>query len=108
MLDARVMRDRQDEAVAAVRRMASSQEPGSEAILVQTRAVGAYPTAAASFFACTPLRIDGPEVEGARVSFTPDSSRTIIAFNLGVMPPPVGTKLIAHACGGRWAFRYDG
>ena len=104
----RILRDRQEEASAAFRRLVQAGEDGSEAALVQTKAATAYPTAPASFFACSPLRIDGPEAEGAGVSLAADASRTIFAFNLGTRVPPVGTRLIAHSCGGRWTFRYDG
>jgi hypothetical protein len=88
--------------------MAAPGEDGSEAALVQTKSAGAYPTIASAFYACSPVRLQGSEVEGAGVTFVPDSSRTIFAFNLGTKAPPLGTKLIAHACGGRWTFRYDG
>ena len=108
MSDARILRERQDEAASSVRRMASSHEAGSEAALVRTKRVGTYPAAVAAFYACTPLRIDGAEVEGAGVTFVPDSSRTLYAYNLGTKIPPEGTRVIAHSCGGRWTFRYDG
>ncbi|OJW18801.1 MAG: hypothetical protein BGO49_17410 [Planctomycetales bacterium 71-10] len=108
MSDARVMRGRQEDAASAVRRQTSAGLHGSEAVLVQTMARGNYPTIASAFYACTPLRIDGPETEGASATFSVDSSRTIMALNLGSKSPPVGTKLIIHSSGGRWAFRYDG
>jgi len=78
------------------------------AILAQTRVAVSYPTGATAFYACSPLQVDGPEIEGAAATFTQDSSRIIYAFNLGTQVPPVGTQIIAHACGGRWVFRYDG
>jgi hypothetical protein len=108
MSDVRVMRDRQEAAASAVRRLAAASSHASEAAMVQTKAAATYPIVASAYYACTPLRIDGPETEGASVTFTGDSSRTIMAFNLGSKPPPVGTKLIIHSSGGRWAFRYDG
>ena len=88
--------------------MAPFSEGGSEAALVQTKAAGSYPTNANAFYACTPLRVDGAEVEGAPVAFVPEPSRTIFAYNLGSKVPPAGTKAVAHSCGGRWTFRYDG
>ena len=108
MSEARVMRIRQEDATSAARRLTSAGLYGSEAVLVQTTARGNYPKAASAFYACTPLRIDGPETEGAGAAFSVDPSRTIMALNLGSKSPPVGTKLIIHSSGGRWAFRYDG
>ena len=61
-----------------------------------------------AFYACVPLSIDGPEIEGATASFTTEGTRTMYALNVGTQVPPVGTIIIAHACGGRWTFRYDG
>ncbi|WP_165068382.1 hypothetical protein [Paludisphaera rhizosphaerae] len=108
MSESRILRDRQEEAEAAFRRLAASGDDGSTAMLVQTKAVATYPTSASAFFACSPLRVDGPEVEGSSASFSADASRTVFAFNLGAKTPPVGTKLLVHSCGGRWTFRYDG
>lgn len=108
MSDARVMRSRQEDTASAVRRQTAVGLYGSEAVLVQTTASGNYPKAASAFYACSPLRIDGPETEGAGAAFSVDSSRTIMALNLGSKAPPVGTKLIIHSSGGRWAFRFDG
>ncbi|WP_337176949.1 hypothetical protein [Paludisphaera sp.] len=108
MTDARVMRDRQASVASAARRLDDASGQHSGAALVQTKAVGAYPAAASAYYACTPLRIDGPETEGAAVTFTGDPSRIIMALNLGSRIPPVGTRLIIHSSGGRWAFRYDG
>jgi len=107
-MSTRILRERQEAASAAVRRLSPPGLEGSEAVLVQTKAVAAYPTSANAFFACTPLRIDGAEAEGAGATFTPDGSRTIFAYNLGTRTPPVGTRLIAQSCGGRWTFRHDG
>lgn len=108
MSESRILRDRQEEAQAAFRRLAAAGDDGSTAALVQTKAVATYPTAASAFFACSPLRVDGPEVEGSAAVFAADASRTIFAYNLGAKAPPVGTKLVVHSCGGRWTFRYDG
>lgn len=108
MSDARIMRGRQEDAAAAVKRLVIAGHHGSEAVLVQTRVAATYPTTASAFYACTPLRIEGPETEGAAATFSGDTSRTIMAFNLGAKAPPVGTKLIVHSCDGRWTFRYDG
>lgn len=108
MPDARVMRGRQEDAASAARRSIADGHHGSEAVLAQTKVRGTYPSVASAVYACTPLRIDGTESEGSGATFSADDSRTIMAFNLGSKAPPVGTKLIVHSCGGRWAFRYDG
>jgi hypothetical protein len=106
--DARVLRDRQEAAVAADGRAARFAEDGSVALLVQTKAVATYPTSANAFFACSPVRIDGPETEGAVATFVADPARTIFVYNLGSRVPPVGAKLIAQSCSGRWTFRFEG
>jgi|GEM_PF-2080769 len=107
MPDARLLRDRQEAALAATSRLASAAEEGSAAILVQTKAETSYPTTPSAFYACSPVSIDGPETEGAAVSFRTDSSRSLFVYNLGTAIPPVGSKLIAHSCGGRWVVRFD-
>lgn len=107
MTDARLLRDRQASALAATSRLASSAEEGSAAILVQTRAVDRYPTAPGAFYACSPVSIDGAETEGAAAAFLIDASRLLFVYNLGNAVPPVGSRLIAHSCGGRWVFRFD-
>lgn len=106
--DVRILRDRQEAAVAAEGRAARFAEDGSVALLVQTKAVGTYPTSANAFFACSPVSIDGAETEGAAASFVVDAARTIFVYNLGSNVPPVGAKLIAQSCSGRWTFRFEG
>jgi hypothetical protein len=108
MREPRLLRERQDTRTAAADRRMAPGEAGGLAVLAQTTSLGRYPTTAGACYACTPLRIDGPETEGATPTFAPDASRTIHAFNLGVQVPPVNTKVVLHACGGRWTFRYDG
>src|SRR5262249_21616655 len=108
MSETRTLRDRQADTRAAALRLLPFAEGGAVAILAQTRVAVSYPTVPAAFYACTPLQVDGPETEGAAVTYSGDSSRTILAFNLGTQVPPSGTRIIAHACGGRWVFRYDG
>jgi hypothetical protein len=106
--DARILRDRQESAIAADARAARFAEDGSVALLVQTRTVEIYPTTPNAFFACSPVRIDGPETEGAEATFAADATRTIFVYNLGTRVPPVGAVLIAQSCGGRWTFRFEG
>jgi hypothetical protein len=108
MSDVRIMRERQEIIASTSLRLEPAGSHGPEAALVQTTVTGSYPVTASTFYACTPLRIDGAEIEAAAVTFTGDPTRTIMALNLGSKIPPVGTKFIIHSCGGRWAFRYDG
>jgi hypothetical protein len=108
MSETRILRDRQSMARTASLRLVPFAEEGAVAILAQTRIAVSYPTVPAAFYACSPLQVDGPETEGAVATFTEDSSRMINAFNLGTQIPPPGTRIIAHDCGGRWTFRYDG
>lgn len=107
MPDARVLRDRQEAAFAATDRQAWFAEEGSAAILVQTRAETNYPMTPGAFYACSPVSIDGPETEGAAAAFLTDASRLLFVYNLGTGIPPVGSKLVAHSCGGRWVARFD-
>lgn len=108
MSTSRILRDRQAETVAARDRSNALDEPGGISILVQTKIAAEYPTSPASYFACEPLYVDGSEREGEAASFTPDPARTFFAYNIGSRTPPVGTKLLAACCGGRWIFSYDG
>jgi hypothetical protein len=108
MSEERILRDQ----LAAIRadslRQVPLAEDGTVALLAQTTVISNYPSTAGAFYACTPLMVDGPETEGSAASFANSGSRTIYALNLGESIPPVGTKIIAHACGGRWTFRFDG
>ena len=108
MSERRVLREQLEAIRSTSLRRVAVVEDGAVAILAQTTVVKNYPTAAGAYYACTPLQVDGPEVEGAEATFTSSGARTINAFNLGQGIPPVGTKVIAHACGGRWTFRFDG
>ena len=38
----------------------------------------------------------------------PDTTQVVFALNVGTVIPPVGTRIVANAIGGRWVFRYDG
>jgi hypothetical protein len=108
MSDTRILREQQAAVLAAADRAANVAEDGTVAILAQTSTVTAYPTVAGAFYACVPLWADGAETEGSAASFTAVGSRIVFAFNLGSQIPPVGTKIIAHSCGGRWVFQYNG
>jgi hypothetical protein len=94
--------------LAAALRLSPSGEDGGLAVLAQTVTVTRYPSSAGAFYACVPLQVDGAEVEGAAASFAADPARILYACNLGSQIPPEGTKIVLHACGGRWTFRYDG
>lgn len=107
MVEDRILREGLEAARADGPRRLSIAENGSVAILARTTAESHYPTAAATYYVCTPLQIDGPEIEGAAATFVSEGGRRIIALNVGKSVPPEGTKIIAHACGGRWTFRYD-
>ncbi|MGC8638720.1 MAG: hypothetical protein ACP5XB_02445 [Isosphaeraceae bacterium] len=104
----RILQEKLAASQAAARRQRPSAPDGSVAILAETTVVSVYPTTAGVFYACTPLLVDGPEIEGASASFTSSGDRTFYALNLGTGIPPVGTRIIAHACAGRWTFRFDG
>jgi hypothetical protein len=108
MNDTRILRQRQAATRYAASRLAPFAEEGAAAVLVQTTTVSAYPTAANAFYACVPVSVDGKETEGATATFTADPTRRLYALNVGSQVPPPGTKIIAHACGGRWSFRFDG
>jgi hypothetical protein len=108
MNDTRILREREAASRAAAFRASPFAEEGAVAVLAQTTAVASYPIAAGVFYACMPLYVDGKETEGSPASFTADPTCTFYALNLGSQVPPPGTKIIAHACGGRWTFRYDG
>jgi hypothetical protein len=108
MIDTRILRLQQAAILTAADRVANIAEDGTVAILAQTTAVAAYPTVAGAFYACVPLSADGAETEGAAASFTVIGSRIVYAFNLGSQIPPVGTRIIAHSCGGRWVFQFNG
>jgi hypothetical protein len=108
MSDLRVMRERQLNASAALDRSAGQDPYGSAAMCVITTTLVTYPLAAAEFYACNPELLTGTETEGAAATFTADSATVVYAVNVGTAIPPSGTKVVIHAAGGRWVFRYDG
>ena len=108
MSETRILRERQAATRDAALRLAPFAEEGAMAMLAQTTVVANYPTAPGVFYACVPVTLDGQETEGASAAFHADQTRTFYALNLGTQVPPRGTLIIAHACGGRWTFRYDG
>lgn len=108
MADSRIERERQKALSAVVDRAAPFAADGSTALLVTTTTVTSYPATAAAFYASNPTEVDGSEVEGGAASYTVDATQVIYALNVGTQVPPVGTRVIAQAVGGRWVFRYDG
>jgi hypothetical protein len=108
MNDLRVMRERQLVASAVLDRSAGQDPYGSAAMCVITTTFATYPTSAAEFYACNPELLTGAETEGAAATFTADTAMVIYAVNIGTVVPPNGTKVVIHAAGGRWVFRYDG
>lgn len=80
---------------------------GSSAMLAQTTTVTTYPTVAAAMYAVVPCDADGVESEGNAVAYVPRTGSIAYAVNLGTTIPPSGTRVVCHAVGGRWAFRYD-
>src|SRR5262249_21999929 len=109
MNDLRVLRDRQTVATNGLDNSTrDGLHYGSAAMCVATRLVTTYPTTPTQFYACSPALLGGLEAEGNAPTFTADGSTVIYALNLGAAIPPLGAKLVIHATGGRWCFRYDG
>ncbi len=75
--------------------------------VAHTRTITSYPNSAQAFYACSPLSVLGPEVEGGAGSLSLGSS-TFFALNLGSSVPPVGTNLLVTYVDSRWVFRFDG
>jgi hypothetical protein len=108
MNDLRVMRERQLATSSALDRSTGQDLYGSAALCVITTTVMTYPTSAAAFYACNPELLTGAETEGAAATFTADTATVVYAVNVGTAIPPSGTKIVIHAVGGRWVFRFDG
>jgi hypothetical protein len=108
MSEARILRQRQEDALSLSNRRGGVAADGSLAILVAIQTLGTYPTVPNAFYAIAPVLVDGSEAEGTTASFTVEAGRILYGYNLGIKIPPIGTYVIAHSCGGRWVFRYDG
>jgi hypothetical protein len=91
-----------------VERFEAEAAEGSLAQLLTTTTVTSYPTEAGAFYAGNPTYVNGAETEGGAASYAPDPAQVIYAYNVGTQVPPQGTRVVAHAVGGRWVFRYDG
>ena len=106
--DIRTFRHRLGTLAAAVERLLTRQGgPTCQAIIIQTKAVGTYPTTAGAYYACNVVTPGGTEAEGA-VATTTAGTRTVFALNVGKKKPPVGTKAVAIVTDGRLVFQYDG
>jgi hypothetical protein len=104
--EARRLRVRDEDITDALTTSPYLADPGSPCLVLQTKALTAYPSAAQSFFACVPVTVLGTEIEGGQAALTP-LTPTLFAFNLGAALPPQGTNVIASYVGNRWVFRYD-
>ena len=104
----RIERARHQDLELLVDQIGSGGDGGSAARLVTTTTVATYPVTAAEFYGCHPTEIDGSEVEAGAASYTADSDQVMYCLNVGTAIPPSGTRLVAHAVGGRFVFRYDG
>lgn len=102
--EAENLRDRMDDDRKGAR-TPSPTEAGVTAIVVQTKAVGTYPTVAGRFFACDVVDVFGPEGEGLAATYWPKTG-TVLVYNLGATVPPVGTKEIARYVPHRWVMRH--
>jgi len=80
---------------------------GMPCLVAQTKTLSSYPASAQRFFACSPLTVLGPEVEGGPGTLTPGTS-TFFALNLGLAVPPVGANILVTFIDNRWIFRFDG
>ena len=108
MNDLRILRDRLASIDDAIDVAESTEASSSAALVAITTTVATYPTSAGEFFAVNPSLLTGSEVEGSTPTFVDDTVTIVYALNLGSAIPPVGTRIVCHSVGGRWAFRYDG
>ena len=108
MSSARVIRDRQAEAGAALDRSGGGRPDCATAMLVQTVQVTAYPVVAAAYYACNPCQLNGGEIEAGTATPVADTTTTFCFLNVGTQIPPLGTFLLVHGVGGRMVARYDG
>jgi hypothetical protein len=104
----RIERARHADLERVVDQVPQSSDAGSAARLVTTTIVTTYPTTAGAFYASNPTEIDGTETEGGAATYVADTTQVIYCLNVGTQIPPNPTRVVAHAVGGRWTFRYDG
>ncbi len=112
------MTDRQDDEAARLRGVEAARvdrsgrrdrdfTAGTPSLVAQTTTQKTYPTSAPRFYACLPMTVLGPEVEGGPGTLTPGAT-TFLALNLGSAVPPAGTSILATFVDNRWVFRHDG
>ena len=112
------MTDRQDDEAKRLRLLQSDRldaagrrdrdfAPGTPSLVARTTTIKTYPAGAQQFYACIPMTVLGPEVEGGAGTLNPGTS-TFLALNLGSAIPPTGTAILATYADNRWVFRYDG
>lgn len=104
--DAKRLRVRDDAIAGDLSAAPYLADPGTPCHVAQTTRVSTYPTAARSFFACSPVAVLGAETEGGPATLT-SLTPIFYALNLGGAIPPQGTDVIASFVGNRWVFRYD-
>jgi hypothetical protein len=104
--DARRLFSREGALADDVRRRDSDPTLGAPSLLALTTTLRVYPTAPQSYYACLPLTVLGPEVEGGPGTVSPGST-AFFALNLGGTVPPSGTQVVTTFVGNRWVFRYD-
>jgi hypothetical protein len=107
---ARLLRLRRSEALdldsrPLTRLAAAANQPaprGTPRFLGQVTTGGSIPDQTGMVFVVNPVRLDGPESEGATPGTVVDPSRTIPVVVIGETAPSVGDLLMAVAVGGRW------
>lgn len=107
MNDARTQRSRGESLSAEVDRITPFSADGNAARLFVTTIESVYPTTPLSYFAVFSTDVGNPEVEGGAASYQ-NGLYIYYALNVGTQVPSPNTRVIAHAVGGRWVFRFDG
>ncbi len=107
MSELRVQRARLGDLEGTVDNRAPRPAGGGAAALLSLTTETTYPTTAGVYYAANFCDLGGAEVEGGTASFTSHSA-VVYALNVGTQVPPSGTKVVGHAVGGRWIFRFDG
>lgn len=107
MSELRTQRERQAALDESFDRSDAPPTDCSAATLLTTTTVGTYPTSASAFYACFANDVGGVETEGTAATYSTGTA-IVYALNIGSAVPPSGTKVVAHAVGGRWVFRWDG
>jgi len=102
--DTEILRGEADDDRNERSRVRESGVGGSRSLLVKTKTVTTYPTAAGRFYACEIQGLLGTESEGSTGTLT--AGRTIYAYNLGASIPPTGTPVLLTEIPYRWVFRY--